>query len=904
METPTSAAVSGSVSSSGPEHPAGLFQLRMGIGVLCLGVLVLTLGFNVLLSVSTLDRLATASLLSGYRAAGEHVALSIERGLRFGKPLAQYAGMVEMLDDLRDGAGNIRSVQVLDVSGTPLYSVATIEGGRDSMPPADSGSGYAAKDDGSPGDGTRTFDRAMLEAARKGAAVDNGEDFLAKADVYRIVIPLQYQGIAGGLALDIDRSHVDSVTDGFSRWAALLLVVACAAVCVTLAGWIWLLTATPEARARLQKSLSLLLLVLIGGTQLAYSLAMVTLFDSFMEHAVREKVDMAARFIKRDFEYIIHKGVDVRSIRGGEALLARIVEAHAEVAGAEMVLPDGTMLASAGDITQGGHIVERSVDGYWPSRFRQREEAMRIRLHVDNAHVAAGVRSLSVDLVTSFVISLLFLMELARLLSMVSVRFTRSMLAAEGDAGQTTRKVTGRAKGRTIGRTAGVTVCTSQALRAAGFLFFLGYDMGISFIPLLARNFKAPLWGFSEQVQAGLPISAEMICAGVALLLAGILSERFGWRMAFALGAVAASAGLIMGWAATSLPALIVARGASGFGFGLVLMAVQLGTLGDEKAGAGLAGVFAGIFSGSICGSAAGAMLAERLGFETVFLVAAVLVPVSILALYVGGGWASGSVPENCPVGKTAKAEKADNAGQDDLSVPAVPHVTPAPGAAGAALAFLLDPRMLFLLAMVGIPASVCLTGFLYYLLPLVLNGAHVSQSDIGRIFMVYGLCFITVGPMLGRLLDRARDKGAFAMLTGVFSGVSLLAAALSLAFLDVMPAGHEAEGAGAVQGMMTPQGIAIIVLSVLLIGVAQCLAAPATILCVTSLGSARRLGREKAASFYRTLERMGQVLGPILFGVALVRMGAAHTLLAVGAGVCLLAILFMVVWRISSRKD
>ncbi len=874
--------------------PAGLFRLRVYIGVLCLGVLVLTLGFNVLLSVSTLDKLATASLLSGYRAAGEHVALSIERGLRFGKPLAQYAGMAEMLDDLRDGAGNIRSVQVLDAHGATLYSVAPIEDGGEGITPAGSGNGYAAKDDGAPGNGTRTFDNAMLEAARKGA-VGNGDDFLAGPDGYRILIPLEYQGIAGGLALDIDRRHVDSVTEGFSRWAALLLVAACVAVCVTLAGWIWLLTATPEARARLRKSLSLLLLVLIGGTQLAYSLAMVTLFDSFMEHAVREKVDMAARFIKRDFEYIIHKGVDVRSIRGGEALLARIVETHAEVAGAEMVLPDGTMLASAGNITQGGHAVERSVDGYWPSRFRQREEAMRIRLYVDDAHVAAAVRSLGVDLATSFVISLLFLMELAGLLSMVSVRFTRAMLAAGSGAGQEVGRPKENAAGRAFGGASGLAVCASQALRAAGFLFFLGYDMGISFIPLLARNFTAPLWGFSEQVQAGLPISAEMICAGAALLLAGILSERFGWRMAFALGAVAASAGLIMGWAATSLPALIVARGASGFGFGLVLMAVQLGTLGDEKAGAGLAGVFAGIFSGSICGSAAGAMLAERLGFETVFLVAAVLVPVSILALYIGGGWASGSSAEHCPV---------DAPGGAASSVPAAKNPAPAQGAAGAAFAFLLDPRMLFLLAMVGIPASVCLTGFLYYLLPLMLNGAQVSQSDIGRIFMVYGLCFITVGPMLGRLLDRARDKGAFAMLTGMLSGASLLAAALALAFLDVMPAGQEAEGAGAVQGMMTPQGIAIIVFSVLLIGVAQCLAAPATMLCVTALGSARRLGREKAASFYRTLERMGQVLGPILFGVALVRMGAANTLLAAGAGVCLLAVLFMLVWRVSSRKD
>lgn len=48
-----------------------LLRLRLSIEVLSVVVLVLTLSFNVLLSVSTLDRLAIESLLSGYRGAGD-----------------------------------------------------------------------------------------------------------------------------------------------------------------------------------------------------------------------------------------------------------------------------------------------------------------------------------------------------------------------------------------------------------------------------------------------------------------------------------------------------------------------------------------------------------------------------------------------------------------------------------------------------------------------------------------------------------------------------------------------------------------------------------------------------------------------------------------------------------------
>lgn len=807
-----------------------LFRLRLSIGILSVAVLVLTLGFNVLLSVSTLDRLAIESLLSGYRGAGEHLALGIERGLRFGKPLTQYAGMTEMLQDLQDGAPGIRAIEVVDAGGEVLYAVQDGPPARASS--ERNGARQTLDDDRS---ARRAFDLKAL------AEDDAGREtlFWAGPQVYRIVIPLQHNGIVGGVALEIDAAQVEASTTGFVRWAMALLAAACVGVCVILAAWIGLLTGTPEARARLSRTLGVLLLVLIGGTQLAYSTAMLTLFDSFLQQAVRDKTELAAHFIKRDFEYIVHKGVDVRGLAGGKELLVRIVETHPELGGASLTTPEGEVLAAAGSQDESWTVVEQSIDAYWPSRFRQREEVLRIHLYIDPEHMSENVSGLGLDLATSLVISLLFLMELSKLLSMLCTRMLHSLQTAGP------------------GEVAAFPICSAQALRAGGFLFFLAYDMGISFIPLLARKLYSPLWGLPEQVLVGLPISAEMVCAGVALFGAGMVSERFGWRTTFAVGVTAAAVGLFMGGAATSLPALIAARGACGFGFGLVLMAAQIGTLEDENAGYGLAGVFAGIFSGSICGSAGGALLAERIGFEAVFYVAASLVPIALLALLLGSG-------------RGNQAGAGESAPRVGAVQPAAPH---------AAWNFLRDPRMLTLLGMIGIPAALCLTGFLHYMLPLLLTEAQTSQSDIGRIFMLYGLCFITVGPMLGRLLDCSRRKGVFAMFTGLLSGAALLIAATSSTLMTA--------------------GVAVVV-----IGIAQCLAAPSTMLCVIGLTSAQRLGRGKTASIYRTLERVGQVLGPILFGMALVRFSVSQTLIAAGSAVCALALLFLVFWRVSSSRS
>lgn len=810
-------------------HNGSLFRLRVSIGVLSVAVLVLTLGFNVLLSVSTLDRLAIESLLSGYRGAGEHLALGIERGLRFGKPLTQYAGMAEMLQDLRDGAAGISAIEVVDAGGGVLY--ATQDGPKPQASAVHGGTAPAL-------DGERASRQAFDIKALGMAAAERERAFWAGPQSYRVIIALHHNGIAGGVALEIAATQAEAATTGFVRWAMALLAAACVAVCVTLAAWIGLLTGSAEARARLGRSLGILLLVLIGGTQLAYSTAMLSLFDSFLQKAVRDKAELAAHFIQRDFEYIVHKGVDVRGLTGGEELLRRIVETHPELGGASLVTPDGAVLASAGRLDESWAVVEQSVDAYWPSRFRQREEVLRIRLHIDPAHMSENVRGLGLDLATSLVISLLFLMELAKLLGMLSHRMLHSLQPG----GQ--------------GGASAFPVCSAEALRAGGFLFFLAYDMGISFIPVLARTLYVPMWGLPEQVLTGLPISAEMVCAGLAFFGSGMFSERFGWRSTFALGVAAATLGLFMGGATTSLPGLIAARGACGFGFGLVLMAAQIGTLEDENAGSGLAGVFAGIFSGSICGAAGGAMLAERIGFEAVFYVAGALVPVAMLALLLGG--VRGSIP--------------DVHGSS-------PHVDAGQQApAQAAWNFLRDPRMLALLGMIGIPAALCLTGFLHYMLPLLLTEAKTAQSDIGRIFMLYGLCFITVGPMLGRLLDRSCNKGVFAMFTGLLSGAALLVASGS-------------------------SSLAIAGVAVVIIGIAQCMAAPATMLCVIGLASAQRLGRGKTASIYRTMERVGQVLGPILFGMALVRFSVSQTLVAAGAAVCALALLFLFFWRVSSPR-
>lgn len=848
-------------------HISAIQRLRVNTMLLSLGVLVLTLGFNVLLSSSTLDSLAADSILSGYRSCGEHLARGIERGMRFGKPLGAYAGMEDMLAELRHGVRGIHSVEVFDARGARLYALPAPDVQDDACTSASAAHAGAADLEqlsamGASPDSTGTI-------ATTGTTDSSVPPPKARktSTGYRVLIPLQHNALAGWMAMEIESAQVDAATRGFLRWSGFLVLGACVVVGLILPGWLGLLTGTAEARTRLHASLGKLLLLIVGGTQLAYSCGALVLFDGFVEQAVRTKAAILAQSVGRDFEYLIHKGVDVAHLKGKEQLLAQLVADNEELRGAALLAPDGSVLAAVGrpSSTQGAQgtqaapdtpgsqgaalSVEEPLDRYWPSRFRQRQEVMRLRLDLNPQVITDRVAKLGIDLATSLVISFLLLLELAKLLGLIARR-SLGASAAEG-AGQRLPPA-------------------AQVLRVGGFVFFLGYDMGISFIPLLARKLYQPLWGLSEKVVIGLPISAEMISAGVALLISGSFSQRYGWRRAYMLGAVAAAAGLLLGGMATGLPMLILARVTTGFGFGLVLMASQIGTLEHAQAGAGLASVFAGIFSGSICGSAAGAMLAEHMSYESVLTLGGVVTLFAIRAILFGRGSGAdargadggAATPHGMAANGAAKVQLATGAGGTSLLT--------------GSLTLLKDPRMHLMLLLVGIPVAICLTGFLHYLLPLTLANARVEQSDIGRVFMLYGLCFITAGPLLGKWIDRTADKPLFLMLAGLLSGVSLLLAA-------------------------TAPGLAGTAAAVVALGLSQCIAAPASMLCVLALRPAHTLGREKTASIYRALERLGQVAGPVLFGMATVVMGTTQVLLVVGGAVCALALLFRAAWRFST---
>lgn len=386
-------------------------------------------------------------------------------------------------------------------------------------------------------------------------------------------------------------------------------------------------------------------------------------------------------------------------------------------------------------------------------------------------------------------------------------------------------------------------------MRPAMFLFLFGIDTSLSFLPLHMANLYEPFLGLSRDLVMGLPISVEFFFVGLAILTAGSWLDRRGWYEPFLCGLMIATMGGIYSWLALGPGHFIAARGVVGVGYGLALMAAQgfVVRYSDKKSKAqALAQIFAGLYAGSICGAGAGGMLAERIGFGPVFLIGALVLLMAVVYTIL-------LMRESFV-----------------LPTPAAPAAKPKKGKRGPLLKFILDRRILSLVLFSSLPASIAVVGFLHYFSPIYLHRLGMSQSTIGQIIVVYGLCLIFAGPGIGRLVDRSHEKKSHIL----FGGLLGAAAFLIFPVLD---------------------GIWAAIVALGLLGLSSSFVLSAQSAYALRLRVTKEYGDGKALGVFRATSRIGQVLGPILFASVITVAHIQEVITYVGVAYAMAALLFVI---------
>nr|WP_320013354.1 MFS transporter [uncultured Desulfobacter sp.] len=816
-------------------------------------MLVLALGFNILLTSATFEKLYVETFISKNNVVAKDLQRNLETALRFGKSVDKFIGMDKLILEARQ--------RLVPVQKETNESGADEDGIVVSITYPNGHVVYSSSE--------QVVGTYLPEAARmplaKGKHLAVERRSVEHKGVYYISLPVKQ---------DFSKKWVATVTIAFSQkqvkamlraivMKSIKLIAAVLFSAMTLLIiFLRFLTLDPN---RPKKSLRQIKFKISTAFFIIISLAQITLnlfnlFEfraHFMDVSTQKSVVMS-ELLKQDIEYLLAKGLNIRRLIKMDQKLADIIAVSPELEGITISDNTGRPLYIAtqhgmrnlttsknNERQDSGMISLHNYPGYTVTQnlLNTRESetgalAGKLTIHISKETLFKKLEAITLDSITVLVISIFFFVELLIL--------ERQLIE---------RQVTGDSRAHR-----GQVHYTS--IRPVAFIFFFGVDTCISFLPLHMAslyNPHDPLLGLSKDIIMGLPISMQMLFTSLSLLISGAWCDKRGWAEPFLIGLFLSGTGFIFAWLAPSSLYFLFALGLVGMGYGLSLMAAQgfvIAHTTTKETAQGMAQLWAGVYAGSICGGATGAMLADRMGYAPVFLVGgSILLLLIIYTFFMMKDAMQRPNPISQPPRSTLTEQTCPSSRNTSV------------------FSFLFNRKIFTLIVFYGLPWYIVLIGFMNYYSPIYLKSIGVSQSTIGRIFMIYGICLMYVAPYISKIVGQAHDKKRY-LVMGSFVG------SLSIAnfyfFKDF-------------------SGVVSVTVSIFLLGLSACLI-PVRSAYVLDIHITKQLGGGKAIGVLNAVLRLGQVTGPILFGWLFITMGSDSGIAVTASAYLLFTLIFILV--------
>ncbi len=732
-------------------------------------VLLIVLLFNAWLNMSALKKNYVASLVGSYTVAGGECRRKIEYAVRYGKPLDNFYGMKELLQEVKQDAAELDDVRVVGLDGSVMYDVSGKTSGR--LPA-----------------------RLLKEADFKpGLTTSPVIRFEGK---YELFIPVHDQQgrCIGLLNLVFDEAVVASRVQTFWQQNLREMVLVAALSAALLGAALFAIPVVSRTGMVRNRRIFAILLTVLSAAQLYYGFSNIALLKGMYFDIARKNIQLSGRIIQKDIDQVLQKGVPFNELRGIDAWFETIMRMMPET-GRIVVSDTQGKSCYAAVAPQSGQAVSvsytfpliRSVDG---------EQGM-LQVALSRAYIDAKLKDVRLDVFTILVTSFFLTIELiVFLLFLLNARLDSIEPGTQAPAG----------------------VQYIRIIRPLAFLFFIVFDMSISFIPVYMKKLYEPLLGLPKDIVLGLPISAEMFCIALSSYAAGLMIDKKGWRQPFYLGLAIVALGVLLSAAAQTALFFILARGVIGIGYGLTLVAMEgylLSSPAKDTRMAGFSQLYAGLYAGKLCAAALGAMLAERLGYAAVFIIqiAMLAVPLFFALSFTTGR--STPPPVLRPVAVATQ---------------------------GALRRFVCNRQIITFFLLITLPSMVCTVGFLCYFFPLYANSIGVSTSNTGRAFMMYGICFIMLGPWFGSYLGRRSNAMRYVYAAGGIGVTAMLVFFWQGSFISALVA-------------------------IFLLGMADTMNSVAQTGYFLSMEATHAFGEGKGLGLLRLTRKIGEALGPIVFG-------------------------------------
>ena len=666
------------------------------------------------------------------------------------------------------------------------------------------------------------------------------------------------------------------------------------------------------------RRLFVFVLALLLVVQLALSLYAWTLSERALLPEFGRKAHTTGAALSAQLARALEHGIPLQRLEGVPEFFADVLKQNRDLAYLRIADASGTPLygSTQADSSAPGQFLDTALPLLHQGRL-----VGRLHVGVDRNHIAARVRELRYDIGIVLITSLLIAFEI--LWFVVTLTFTapmRQILAlmnnmAAGDFRQRTAPDPGATiAARLHALTARINQGFGELLRSAAalrdtspqkaahaepllqrlrqvyqfgdavpgheaqqprivlvrvlsFLFMFAEMLSRPFLPVYAASL--PSGAVAGPLHASLPVTAFLLGVALTMPFAGHWSDRLGRRSSYVAGALTVMAGLAVTGLVPDYYALVGARAVTGVGYAIMFMACQ-GYVFDHTNGSnrgkGMALFVGAIMVAEICAPAVGGILADRIGYRMVFLLgAAVALLAAAIAAAVLNKGSAGAQP-----------------GPPSAVQSSVQSATPNATRSAPLLARLArNRRFLALSVLSGVPAKFLYSGFLIFLVPVLLSGLGLSKSEIGRYTMLYGLSSLALAPLFAHLADRYNAYAPLVAAGGLLTGLGLL------------PVAWGASG-----------GLVMLGIGALGVGQSMSISAQLVLVARVTRKEAQHAGNGPIVGLFRLLERLGAAAGPVVTGMLAARYGAAQAMACLGVFALVASLLFSLVFAVAGARD
>lgn len=814
-------------------------SFRSIVLIFFLAITVIVLGFTGLLNISSFNKNITDSLVSSYAVPGRECVRKIEYALRYGKTLSSFYGIEELLHEVKENFPEITKVQVLTPEGEILFDDQGIIRNQ-------------------------YIEHPLMEATFL------ADSFALKSfaytlfnDEYHLFLPINDRDntMEGSLHLAFPKEIISSLTASHTgKLTGYLGLLALAGILALLLLNRFVSFTTPSGEIK-RKTFLVTVLLLLGIIQVVFGWLNFNMFRSGYMETARKNSILLSTIIQKDIESVVNRGVPYQKLYNLEGYLERITGTIPEIDSIQLSTQDEAIFYStAGSVTAGN--ADPSMVYTQPLGADDTGSEAKLQLFLSEDFFAGKDRDILLDSITMLALSIILMVEIV-IFMIILLRY------------QFEKKTSPAGKA-----SFDITIIRPLTLLIAVSVFLSG-----SFIPLRMKELAEPLWGLSENVILGLPVSAEMLFTGLAAVLAGSLIDSRGWRSAFLLGTVFYAVGLYFSYQAQGALTFIGARSIAGAGYGFTIMALRgfVNSRKSEKEKAeGFSSYISGLYAGFIIGVAVGAMLADRIGFARVFLVSlAFCLLAGVLIMYfIGMREMILNTNKNNPywLGAffTKTFVKKEVAAGRAFAQSLQEESRGSRGKVKGLLFFLGNLPVLGFFLFALLPLTMC-GMFLDYFFPVFAASQNISTSDVGRAFMLNGIAVVYLGPVLTAYTFKKMNMEKAILLSGLV---------VVLAFILFYYSGT----------------VAAAFLAAILLGVSDSFGLVAQNNYFVGLKAVESVGQGLSLGYYDNIRNLGKMIGPILFGGLMVMGNAGIGL--VGIVTLVLLIFFCLSARLEKARN